>query len=109
MYCETWNCRCSCIGSVSVSSCRYLCLGCVAMGTALLCIWRSRLLVYSAGSVVNRVQVVLSGFSIRLFFVLSRQKLYVGMVVYVSWLNLCECDGDVICVGHDLNRCTGWW
>ena len=41
--------------------------GCVAIGSALLCIVRSRLLVYSAGSGVNRVQVVLSGFSIRLF------------------------------------------
>ena len=37
--------------------------GCVAMGSALLCIFRSRLLVYSAGSGVNRVQVVLSGYS----------------------------------------------
>ena len=41
--------------------------GCVAMGCALLFIARSRLLVYSAGSGVNRVQVVLSGFSKRLF------------------------------------------
>ena len=43
--------------------------GCVAMGSALLLIVRSRLLVYSAGSGVNRVQlqVVLSGFSKRLF------------------------------------------
>ena len=40
--------------------------GCVAMGSALLFIVRSRLLVYSAGSCVNRVQVVLSGFSMRL-------------------------------------------
>ena len=48
--------------------------GCVAMGSALLFIVRSRLLVYSAGSGVNRVQVVLAGFSKRLF-VLSRQKL----------------------------------
>ena len=39
--------------------------GHVAMGSALclLFIVRSRLLVYSAGSGVNRVQVVLSGFS----------------------------------------------
>ena len=35
--------------------------GCVAMHSAVL-IFRSRLLVYSAGSGVNRVQVVLSGF-----------------------------------------------
>ena len=56
--------------------------GCVAMGSALLFIVRSRLLVYSAGYGVNRVQVVLSGFSKRLFcldlvrgcFVLSRQS-----------------------------------
>ena len=37
---------------------------CFAMGRAMLFIVRSRLLVYSAGSGVNRVQVVLSGFSI---------------------------------------------
>ena len=41
--------------------------GCVAMGSALLFIVKSRLLVYSVGSGVNRVQVVLSGFSKRLF------------------------------------------
>ena len=41
--------------------------GCVAMGSALLCIVMSRFLVYSAWSSVNRVQVVLSGFSVRLF------------------------------------------
>ena len=41
--------------------------GCVAMGSALLCIFRSRFFVYSAGPGVNRVQVVLAGFSMRLF------------------------------------------
>ena len=73
--------------------------GCVAMGSALLFIVRSRLLVYSAGSGVNRVQVVLSGFSKRLFclglvrgcFVLSRHKLCVGMVVCISWLHSYLC------------------
>ena len=34
-------------------------VGCVAMGSALFCILRSRLLVYSGGSGVNRVHVVL--------------------------------------------------
>ena len=38
------------------------------MGSVVLFILRSRLLLYSAGSGVNRVQVVLSGFSVRLFF-----------------------------------------
>ena len=59
------------------------------MGSEMLCIFRSRLLLYSAASGVNRVQV-LSGFSVRLIF-LSRQKLYVGMVVCISWLHSCLC------------------
>ena len=41
--------------------------GYVAMGSTLLVIVRSRSLVYSAGSGVNRVQVVLSGLCKRLF------------------------------------------
>ena len=40
---------------------------CVAMGSAVLFILRFRLLLYSGGSGVNRVQVVLSGFSVKLF------------------------------------------
>ena len=61
--------------------------GCVAMDSAVLLILRSRLLIYSAGSGVNRVQVVLSGFSVILFcFVL-----YVCMVVCISWLHSCVC------------------
>ena len=42
-------------------------IGCVAMRGAVLFILKARLLLYSAGSGVNRVQVVLSGFSVRLF------------------------------------------
>ena len=41
-------------------------LWCVAMRSAVLFIFMSRLLLYSAGSGVNRVQVVLSGFSVKL-------------------------------------------
>ena len=41
--------------------------GCVVMRSAVLFLFRSRLLLYSAGSGVNRVHVVLSGFSVRLF------------------------------------------
>ena len=40
------------------SKVRPITFGCVAMGSAMLCIFRSRLLVYSAGSGVNRLQVV---------------------------------------------------
>ena len=49
--------------------------GCVAMGSALLFVVRSRLFVYSTGSDVNRVQVVLSGFSKRLFCFLQAETL----------------------------------
>ena len=64
--------------------------GCVAMGSAVFFILMSRLLLYSAGSGVNRVQVVSSGFSVRLYF-LYRQKLYVDMVECISWLHSCLC------------------
>ena len=42
--------------------------GCVAIASAVMFIVISRLLLYSAGSGVNRVQVVLSGFSVTLFY-----------------------------------------
>ena len=42
--------------------------GCVAMGIAVLFIFRSILLLYYAGSGMNRLQVVLSGFSVKLFY-----------------------------------------
>ena len=67
-------------------------LGCVAMGSAMLCILWSRLLVYSTGSDVNRVQVVLSGFSMRLFCFVQA-KHYVGMAVYISWMH-----SSIMCV-----------
>ena len=41
--------------------------GCVAMASVVLFTLSSRLLLYSAGSGVNRVQVVLCGFSVRLY------------------------------------------
>ena len=57
--------------------------GCVAMRGAVLFIVRSRLFLYSAGSGVNRVQVVLSGFSVRLFCFV-KEKLYVCLIVCIS-------------------------
>ena len=84
--------------------CFYVCF------SALLCIFRSRLHVYFAGSGVNRVQVVLSGFSMRLFcFFPGKNFLYVWLYIFLNCTRACGCDGDVICVGHDLNLCTGWW
>ena len=70
--------------------------GCVAMCSALLFIVRSILLVYSAGSSVNRMQVVLSGFSKILFCFVQSKKLYVGLVVGISALVLVYVDVSVM-------------
>ena len=56
--------------------------GCVAMRSAVVFILMSRLLLYSAGSGVNRVQVILSGFSVKLLCFIQA-KLYVGMAVCI--------------------------
>ena len=78
------------------------------MVSAVLLILRSIFLLYCAGSEMNRVQVVMSGYSVRLFCFVQ-ETIYVGMVVCIfgcSRACVCRCDGDVICVGHDLNRCS---
>ena len=63
--------------------------GCIVMGYALFCIFRSRLLVYSAESGVNRVQVVLSGFSMRLFcFVQAKTFCMYGCIYLLDALVL---------------------
>ena len=48
---------------------------CIVMGSAVLFIFRSRLHLYSAGSGVNRVQVILSGFSVILFCFMQTKSL----------------------------------
>ena len=63
--------------------------GCVAMGSAVLFILRSGLLLYSAGSGVNRVQVVLSGFNVRLFcFVQATTLCRCGCMYFLAALVL---------------------
>ena len=63
--------------------------GCIAMGSELLCIFRSRLLVYSAGSGMNRVEVVLSRFSMRLFcFVQTKTLCRYGCIYFLAALVL---------------------
>ena len=63
--------------------------GCVAMCSAVLFIFRSRLLLYSAGPGVNRVQVVLSGFSVRLFcFVQAKTLCRYGCIYLLAALVL---------------------
>ena len=65
--------------------------GCVAMGSALLFIVRSRLLVYSAGSGVIECKLFCLDLVRGCYFFLSRQKLCVGMVVCISWLHSYLC------------------
>ena len=57
-------------------------IGCVAMGSTVLFILRSRLLLYSAGTGVKRVQVVLSGFSMRLFCFVQTNSLCMYVCSY---------------------------
>ena len=78
------------------------------MRSAVLFIFWSRLLLYSVGPGVNRVQVVLSGFSVRLFcFVQAKPLCRYGSMYFLTALVLvCV---YVICVAHYLNWCSGWW
>ena len=48
------------------------------------------MLLYSAGSGMNTVQVVLSGFSLRLFCFVQAKN-YVGMVVCIYLVHSCLC------------------
>ena len=70
--------------------------GCVAMGSALLFIVRSRLRVYSESG-VNRVQVVLSGFNKRLFCFVQAKTLYrYGCMYFLTALVLVCVDVTVM-------------
>ena len=60
---------------------------CIATCNAVLFILKSRLLVYSAGSGVKRMQVVWPGFSVTLVcFVQEKNVMYVCMVVFIYLL-----------------------
>ena len=65
--------------------------GCVAMRSAVLFIFRYRLLLYSAGSGVNRVHVLLSGFSMRLFCFVQAKTLcrYSCMYFFAALVLVC--------------------
>ena len=71
------------------SNVRLRTFGCVDMGSAVLFIFRSRLHLYCAGSGVNRVLVVLSGFSVRLFcFVQAKTLCMYGWMYFLAALVL---------------------
>ena len=86
--CACTEMLCMCVLYVSFGSKdRPRTFGCIVMGSALLFIVRSRLLVYSAGSGVNRGQVVLSGISKRLFcFVQAKSLCRYGCMYFLAAL-----------------------
>ena len=60
-----------------------------SLSSELHCFFRSRLIVCSAGSGVNRVQLVLSGFSMRLFcFVQAKTFFMYGCIYFLAALVL---------------------
>ena len=60
-----------------------------ALPCVMQCFFRSKLLLYSAGSRVNRVRVVLSGFSVRLFcFVQAKTVCMYGYMYFLAALVL---------------------
>ena len=62
---------------------------CVSIGSAVLFILRSILLLYSAGSGVNRVQVILFGFTVRLFCFVKAKTLWMyGWMYFLAALVL---------------------
>ena len=70
---------------------RHTTFGCIAMGSAILFILKSRLFVYSAGSGVIIVQIFLSGFSVRLFLFCPGKTLcrYGWMYFYTTLVLVC--------------------
>ena len=96
--CACTEMLCMCVLYVSFESkVRPINFGCVAKGSAVLFSLRSRLLLYSAWSGVNRVQVVLSGFSVRLFcFVQAKTVCRYGCMYFFDALVLVCVDVMVV-------------
>ena len=71
--------------------------GCVAMGSAVMFILRSRLLLYSAWFGVNKVQVALSRFTVSLFCVVHAKTVCMyGYMYFLAALVLASVDGMVM-------------
>ena len=81
--------------------------GCIAMGSAVLFIFRSRLLLYSASSGVNRVQVVLSGFSVRLFCFVQAKTLFKFGCMYFLAAPMLVCVDVMVMPSACAMTCTG--
>ena len=49
LYCDAWSCRCSCMGSVSVSQILYVCVLCASRGSSQFCMTCSLLMLVEDG------------------------------------------------------------
>ena len=91
MYCDAWSCRCSCMGSVSVSSCRCCrfvsCVHPVAVLNAAFCMTCSLLMLFEDA----RVKVVLFRFSVRWFCFVQTKTVcrYCCMYLFAALVRVC--------------------
>ena len=114
---------CVCLGDVMDAEMLWMCVlyvsfgskvrprtfGCVAMGSAVFML-RSRLILYSTGSGLNRVQVDLSGFSVRFFFVQAKTLCRYGCMYFLATLVLVCVDVIVmLSVKFSMNLCLESW
>ena len=73
---------------------RPITFGCVSMGSAVLFILRSRLLLYSAGSGVNRVQLFCLDLACDNFVQTKTLCRYGCMYFLAALVLVCRCDGE---------------
>ena len=78
----------------------------------MLSICSSSCMLYSTGSDVKRVHVVLSGLRMRLFVHVGFSCRYDWMFAFAIFMSLCvdvNCYGDVVCVGRQFYWCLWCW
>ena len=73
------------------SNVRHITFGCVVIGSVVLFILRSRFVLYSTGSGMNRLQFFLSGFNVRLLCFVQAKTLftYGCMYIFAALLFVC--------------------
>ena len=59
----------------------------------------------------SKVRPITFGYVEIVMFCPGQNFMYVWLYVFLCCTRacVCRCDGDVICVGHDLYWCSGWW
>ena len=88
----------------------YVRYGCVVMGSPLLFIVQIARIFCRVRREQSASCFVWIWYKIVLFCP-GKNLMYVWLYVFLDCTRacVCGCNGDVVYVGHDLNRCTGWW